>query len=221
MKRIPEPELMDTQEQAEAYAGADFSAPHDRFVALFKESFPGFRPRGEILDLGCGPGDICIRLARAFPACRIHGVDGSPAMLRAGRALLRKAPDVRRRIKLEHGLLPGHPLGRTFSVITSNSLLHHLHDPMVLWQAILKTARKGARIFVVDLKRARDPAHARELTRRYAAGAPPALKRDFHNSLFAAFTPDEIRAQLRRTGLGELRVSVVSDRHVMIQGIRK
>ena len=221
MKRIPEPELMDTQEQAEAYAGADFSAPHDRFVALFKASFPGYQPRGEVLDLGCGPGDICIRLARAFPACRILGVDGSPAMLQASRALLRRAPDVRTRIHLVHGLLPDHAFPRTYTVITSNSLLHHLHDPMVLWHTIRNQARRGARIFVVDLKRARDPAHARRLAGRYAGDAPPALKRDFYNSLFAAFTPDEIRGQLRRAGLGELRVEVVSDRHVMIQGIRK
>ena len=35
MERIPEPDLMSEQEQARAYAEADFSEPHENFVDLF------------------------------------------------------------------------------------------------------------------------------------------------------------------------------------------
>ncbi len=40
MKRIPEPELMNSPEQARAYAEADFSEPHNMFVEKFAECFP-------------------------------------------------------------------------------------------------------------------------------------------------------------------------------------
>lgn len=204
--------------QARAYAAADFSAPHDRFVALYKKMFTRSRP-GVVLDLGCGPGDICIRFARAFPKSRILGLDGSPAMLREGARRLRaEAPALRRRIALKRALLPDERIRGRFSVVISNSLLHHLHDPRVLWDAVRRYAAPGARIFIVDLRRARDAAHARQLTRRYAASEPAVLQRDFYNSLLAAFTPSEIRAQLRAAGLGSLRVRVVSDRHVAIWG---
>ncbi len=48
MKRIPEEELMDSAEQARAYADADYSGPHDAFISYFKTSFPEFR-KGLIL----------------------------------------------------------------------------------------------------------------------------------------------------------------------------
>ena len=68
MQRRPEPELMDDEAQALAYARADFAEPHDRFVALLRERVGA--PAGRALDLGCGPGDVTFRVARAFPAVR-------------------------------------------------------------------------------------------------------------------------------------------------------
>ncbi len=44
MKRILEPELMLAEEQAEAYAQADFEAAHCLYPQLFAERFPA-RPR--------------------------------------------------------------------------------------------------------------------------------------------------------------------------------
>jgi SAM-dependent methyltransferase len=217
MERVPEPELMLDPAQARAYSSADFAAPHDRFVALFSRVFPG-PARGRALDLGCGPADVTLRFARANPGCRVTGIDGSPAMLRLGRARIRAAPDARDRVELRLGLLPGARLRGRFPVIVSNSLLHHLRDPMVFWDAVRRFAARGARVFVVDLKRARSPGHARALTKRYARGAPASLRRDFYNSLLAAFTPREIRAQLRAAGLGHFQARTVSDRHVMVWG---
>jgi len=41
---------------------------------------------------------------------------------------------------------------------------------------------------------------------------------DFYRSLLAAFTPAEVRAQLRAAGLEELAVEVISDRHLFVSG---
>ncbi|MBM4281932.1 MAG: hypothetical protein FJ137_14630, partial [Deltaproteobacteria bacterium] len=61
--RIPEPELMDEATQAQAYADADFAAPHERFVDLFVASWPAARGpvQGVALDVGCGPADVVVR----------------------------------------------------------------------------------------------------------------------------------------------------------------
>ena len=61
MQRITEPELMDEAEQARAYAMADFAEPNERFVGYFETEFPDLKT-GSVLDLGCGPGDIVLRL---------------------------------------------------------------------------------------------------------------------------------------------------------------
>jgi hypothetical protein len=44
------------------------------------------------------------------------------------------------------------------------------------------------------------------------------LRKDFRNSLFAAFEPREVVAQLRDAGLAGLDVGVVSDRHLAVLG---
>ena len=44
------------------------------------------------------------------------------------------------------------------------------------------------------------------------------LRRDFRNSLYAAFTPDEVRQQLGFAGLQGLQVGYVSDRHLAVSG---
>jgi SAM-dependent methyltransferase len=218
--RIPEPELMDEATQAQAYANADFAAPHERCVDLFAASWP--RARGPVaglaLDVGCGPADVVVRAARRFPGLVVDGVDGAEAMLALGRARV-AAEGLANRVRLYRAFLPDDPLPRTgYDVVTSNSILHHLHDPQVLWRTLWRGAAPGAHVFIMDLMRPTTLASAADLVDRYAGAEPAILRRDFHASLLAAFTPDEVRAQLRAAGLGGLRVDVVSDRHLIVTG---
>jgi hypothetical protein len=91
MRRIPEPELMDGQEQARAYAEADFSEPNTLFLELLSERLGRSDTWQQALDLGCGPADITLRFARAYPCCRIDAVDGASAMLAFARSPARSA----------------------------------------------------------------------------------------------------------------------------------
>src|SRR6266513_2891596 len=112
MKRIPEPELMDTEEQARAYAAADFSAAHQSYVTLFDETFPDRPAKATVLDLGCGPADVTIRFAQANPGYTFHAVDGSAAMLNCARQALKSLPGLVQRIQLVEGYIPGAPIPR-------------------------------------------------------------------------------------------------------------
>lgn len=219
MLRIPEPELMNDPQQAQAYAAADFDQPHSMFIRLFRETFPAASDNDCVLDLGCGPGDITFRFARAFPGCRVYGVDGSDAMLAlAGQALAADQTMADRVVFLKQILPFTLPPLKRYNCILSNSLLHHLSDPDVLWKSVRSCAAAGARVFIMDLQRPASAAAARQLTEAYAAGAPEVLRRDFYNSLLAAFTIGEIQAQLSGQGLAGFTVRSVSDRHVVISG---
>ncbi|AOV15679.1 methyltransferase type 12 [Acidihalobacter aeolianus] len=218
MERIPEPELMLDPAQARAYAEADFEAPHARVIDLFREVFPDWQGRGIALDLGCGPGDISLRFARAYPDVLVDGVDGSEAMMAAGRERI-EAEGLAGRIKLIRALLPAEAAPRDrYDAVISNSLLHHLHDPQVLWAAVARYATPGAPVFVVDLLRPDSRETAAQMRDRYCAGEPEVLQEDFYNSLCAAFTLDELEGQLREAGLEGFAVRAVSDRHCMIHG---
>jgi hypothetical protein len=70
----------------------------------------------------------------------------------------------------------------------------------------------------MDLGRPDSPVEAREIVERVAGNEHPLLKTDFYHSLCAAFTPEEVRAQLEVTAL-PLTVRQVSDRHMTIEGV--
>jgi SAM-dependent methyltransferase len=219
MKRRPEAELMDGPEQAEAYAEADFSEANNLFMTLLGRLEPGPLQGARALDLGCGPGDIAIRFLRAYPQATCVALDGSEAMLAHARAALAKLPGVSPRCTILCDRLPSAGLPSAhYDLVLSNSLLHHLHDPQVLWQTIREAARPGAIVLVMDLMRPASAAWAEALVATYAAGAPPVLRADFRNSLFAAFEPQEVVEQLTAAGLEGLEVGVVSDRHLAVSG---
>jgi SAM-dependent methyltransferase len=219
MQRVLEPELMLDDEQASAYANADFESAHSLYPTLFAETFPSRSAKALVLDLGCGPCDVTIRFARANLGYTFHAVDGSAAMLKYGRQRLERNPDLARRIELIEGYIPDAPIPVThYDVILSSSLLHHLPDPQALWTTVRQHARRGTLVFVVDLFRPASRAAAEALTAKYAVGEPDVLRRDFFNSLLAAFTRAEIEAQFVDAGLRNLKVRTISDRHVMIAG---
>jgi cyclopropane fatty-acyl-phospholipid synthase-like methyltransferase len=217
MERVSEPELMNEPAQALAYATADFSEPHDAFVARFRRCFPGFYG-GAVLDLGCGPADVTIRFARAYPKARMVGVDGANAMLVLGRRAV-AAAGLAGRIRLTQVQLPAANFpGSRYHAVISNSLLHHLAHPGVLWDSVRAAAAAEAVIFVMDLLRPPSREAAERLVALHAAGAPDMLRRDFFNSLLAAFRPEEIRSQLVAAGLAGMQVEVASDRHLIAYG---
>jgi ubiquinone/menaquinone biosynthesis C-methylase UbiE len=170
-----------------------------------------------VLDLGCGAADITIRFARAWPESELTGVDGAAAMLAFARAAVARA-GLGDRIELQQARLPEGALPRhAFDTVISNSLLHHLRDPQTLWRAVTQYAAPGAAVFIMDLRRPDSRERAGALVHEYAAAEPEILRRDFFNSLLAAFRPEEIAEQLAQAGL-PLRVEAVGDRHVIVHG---
>jgi SAM-dependent methyltransferase len=231
MQRSVEPELMDDPLQVLAYAQADFKASDqalvDRLVEIFGEAV------GErLVDLGCGPGNISFRLAERFSKASVVGLDGAAAMLEVAQRELAKRELVQRglggsgladRIGFDQVLLgPETPPYGGFTAVVSNSLLHHLHDPQVLWRHLRQLAAPGAAVYIKDLRRPASPEAARALLQQYLPAAPPVLQRDYLASLHAAFEPAEVKAQLRSAGLpvGEqgLRVAALDDRYLEVWG---
>ncbi len=218
LQRTVEPELMDEPAQAEAYAVADFAEVNQAFVARFLAAFPDLST-GAVVDLGCGPADILVRLSRALPSITSLGLDGSAAMLMHAERAVREA-GLTHRIALQPARLPlAEPPQQRFDAVISNSLLHHLHHPEVLWREVRRLGRPGAAVLVADLRRPASAEAAEALVELYARDERAELKRDFFASLHAAFTAAEVRAQLAAHGLAEsLTVDEVGDRHLVIAG---
>ena len=213
--RIPEEEIMEG-EPAIAYANANFDEPHSHFLKLLNLAIgKNFPSSGNVIDLGVGAADIAIKFALTYPSFKIDAVDGSKAMLVQAEKAIDKL-DLNNRINLIHTPIQNISLmEKEYEIIFSNSLLHHLHDPTVLWQ-LVKKAKGTPIIFIMDLMRPKNMHEVNELVHEYARDEPEILQRDFRNSLKAAFTPEEVILQLENAKLDSLKVSIVSDRHIVI-----
>lgn len=218
LPRTVEPELMDDAVQVEAYATADFADVNARFVdrAFQLLNLPA---GARVIDLGCGPGDICIRLNRVRPDLHITGVDGAPGMIRWANDALAAADAGP--IDFVVGLLPdclSQETAGTWDAVISNSLLHHLHDPDVFWSEVKTLLKPKGQVYVVDLMRPPDQPTLESIVEEHAGSQHPVLVRDFRNSLHAAFTVNEVTAQLERHGLDErLVVNPISNRHLEVR----
>lgn len=218
MKRVPEPELMDSEAQTLAYAEADFEEANSLFTSRFLQRFTDLGPSGNMADLGCGPGDIAIRMAVALPGWRVTGIDAGENMLQRARERL-NSKSLGDRVSFMQAYLPDPSLPQgTWDAVISNSLMHHLPEPLVLWKAISELGAAGAAVQVMDLIRPPSEIAARGLVDQYADGAPQILREDFYNSLLAAYTTREIKGQLAQAGLKGLRVDTASDRHWIVSG---
>ena len=215
MERRPEPELMDDEQQSIAYAQADFSTSNQLYVDSLVRDFPTHL--GSVVDIGCGPADVVIRLAKAAPQARIVALDGSGPMITLGRSAARTA-GVDDRLTLLHTRIPGPPpASQSFDAVLSKYLLHHLPDPSVLWNEVKRLGRPGAAVYVMDLVRPDSEETARAMVTEGAGSEHPILQHDFYQSLLAAFTMDEVRAQVTAAGL-DLTVAPIGVRHMLIKG---
>jgi 2-polyprenyl-3-methyl-5-hydroxy-6-metoxy-1,4-benzoquinol methylase len=228
MERLCEPELMEDPQQALAYAEADFAATDQELVEAIKALLPPATGRQErLLDLGCGPGNISFRLARPRPGASLLAIDGAPAMLQLAEQRRQADPLAWPGLRFHQACLPlppgwaeglPTPFQPPFSALVSNSLLHHLHDPLVLWRSLHQLGGPGALVVVRDLRRPASLAATEALVQRYAATAPAVLRRDLAHSLRAAFRPAEVRRQLAATGLETLTVEALGDRYLQVTG---
>ena len=214
MKRILEPEVMDTREEAEAYDAMDHIAVNTAFVERVVELGAS---AGHFLDLGTGPAQIPIFLAQRCPRIRITGIDLSVNMLTLGEQHVAEA-GLADQIVLECVDAKDLPYpDQSFDGVVSNSIIHHVPDPMAAFREISRVIRPGGLILIRDLMRPDTPEAAQALVELYAADDTPYQKKLFYDSFLAALTIPEIEVMLAQTSLTDAIAVQSSDRHWSVE----
>ena len=210
MQRVLEPEVMDTWEEAVEYDSMDFSEVN----AAFAKSAIALGPMsGKILDAGTGTARIPIAIAQMRPAWRLTCIDMSANMLKLGLENVEKA-EVRSQINLE--LVDAKAMPYTdsyFDMVISNSIIHHLPDPLPFLREVRRVLKPNGAIFLRDLFRPQDEAIRDNLVEMYAGDCNSHQKQLFSDSLHAAFTLAEIQTMMETAGLEGARIYESSDRH--------
>jgi ubiquinone/menaquinone biosynthesis C-methylase UbiE len=214
ISRVLEPEAMETAEEVRQYDAMDHSEVNARFVADFLSAH-GPNRGGETLDVGTGTARIPIALAEADRQAHVLALDLSETMLAQAEVNI-AAAGLSSRIRTHHGdaktLLDSFGQG-IFEGVISNTIIHHIPDPLPALETMARLLARGGTLMVRDLARPGSLDDIRRLSDTYAAGESPAARALFEASLHAALTLDEIRSLLGDLGFSPRDVTMTSDRH--------
>ena len=217
MKRILEPEVMDTPEEAIAYDDMQHLAVNEAFVAdllaAYETGDSKVELAGEVLDLGTGTARIPLLLCDKTEDVRVFGVDLSIEMMEIGRLNIEMSPHLERimlalcdakKLELEDV---------RFDAVMSNSIVHHIPDPQSTFEEAVRVCKSGGRLFFRDLLRPDTSEAVDQLVKTYAGDESEYAKRMFDDSLRAAFTVAEIQELISPLGFAPESVEATSDRH--------
>jgi ubiquinone/menaquinone biosynthesis C-methylase UbiE len=166
---------------------------------------------GKALDIGCGPGQIVLKLAQRLPGWQFHGVDRSANMVRQAQAardeiVRRSGNNPAPRVDFSIGDANKLPFADgSMDLVTCNSVLHHLQRPARLLAEIARVAAHGGAILLRDLRRPARPAyplHVRWHGRHYSG----LMYKLYCDSVRAAYTAEELAALLGDSALRDSRI---------------
>lgn len=211
MQRVLEPEVMDSWEEAVEYDAMDFMEVNTAFAQRAIALGPPFSAK--VLDAGTGPARIPVLLCQMRPQWQVFGIDLAKNMLRVGYEHVSQA-GLQQQIVLE--LVDAKQLPYQdgyFEMVISNSLVHHLPDPLPLFRELKRVLKPNGAIFIRDLIRPPNEETMNALVKSIGSEYDAHQKQLFRDSLHAALTLDEVNQLISQAGLEGVMVYQSSDRH--------
>ncbi len=211
LERELEPEVMDDPAESRAYDAMDHAAVNVQFVSDYLAQGPA---TGRVLDVGTGTARIPIELCGRMPDCHVVASDAAASMLEIAAANIEQA-GLSGRIQVHQGDSKALDFeDGSFDDVISNSLLHHLPEPLLAVREMFRVTRPGGRLFVRDLLRPDSLATVDSLVKEYAGQEDAMSRQLFRQSLIAALTEDEMCQMVQELGFPADTVRTTSDRHL-------
>lgn len=210
MQRVLEPEVMDTSEEAIEYDAMDFIEVNSAFAQQAIELGP---QSALVLDAGTGTARIPINICQQCSQWKIIGIDLAQNMLLIGSKNIEQA-GFKKQIALE--LVDSKQLpycDQQFDMVISNSLMHHLPDPLPFLREIKRVLKPHGAILIRDLIRPSNEAIMNVMVDSIGTEYSAHQKLLFRDSLRAAFTLDEVNELVQKVELENVKVYQSSDRH--------
>jgi ubiquinone/menaquinone biosynthesis C-methylase UbiE len=214
LDRTLEPEVMDTEEDAAEYEAIDNTEVNSEFVDHVMRVGP---VHGSAIDIGAGPGHVAVLLARRAPEMRVLAVDLADSMLARARAHVAGSGVKSRVVVMRADAKDTGFAASSFDLVISNSLVHHIPEPVAFFAEVARIVRPSGAILIKDLHRPDDDEMHRALVARYAQDCSPRQRTLFSDSLRAGLTVDEVTQACARAGLRGVSVKKVSDRHWVVE----
>jgi len=214
LSRVLEPEIMDSPEEAHDYNDMDHSAVNVQFVTdLLQFASDNDFEMDDVLDIGTATALIPIELCRRHETCRVMAIDMAINMLDLARYNI-EADGMIERIQLAKvdAKAMGYDDGM-FDCVMTNSIVHHMADPIICLREAVRVTRAGGLLFARDLMRPETSDQVQSLVQNYAGDENEHSRQMFDDSLRAALSLEEIRALVQELGFDPETVVASSDRH--------
>ncbi|MEC4985744.1 MAG: class I SAM-dependent methyltransferase [Oscillatoria sp. PMC 1068.18] len=210
LPRILEPEVMDSFAEAAEYDAMDFEEINTAFA---KKAIALAPIAAKVLDAGTGTARIPIIACQQCPKWQIIGIDMAESMLDIGRKNVAAAGLQSQIIlaKIDAKKLPYQD--EEFDLVMSNSLIHHLPDPLPFFREIKRVVKANGAILLRDLFRPDSEEIINKMVAKLGTECNEKQKKLFRDSLQAAFTLEEIQELVKAVDLPSVKVSQSSDRH--------
>ncbi len=217
LPRRLEPEVMDTVAEAVDYNGMDHSHVNRVFVDDLLTALAPVTPPLEgtwrVFDAGTGTALIPLELMSRGIRAVITAGDLAEQMLIVARNNVRAAglSDAIRLVLTDCKHLPA--ADATYHAVMSNSIVHHIPEPLSVFAEMWRVLQPGGLLFVRDLMRPVDLAMLDHLVQTYAGEANAHQQQMFRDSLHAALTLSDVNGLLQQVGIPCDAVRATSDRH--------
>lgn len=151
--RIPSQESLDDPEAAKAFGEVTKKPPWHLMRWYIARHALNLKDCGEAIDLGCGPGQLVITLARRSRDLRITGVDLSTEMLKQAEAYAIES-GVEDRVSFKVGNAQEIPFDdHSVDLVVSTLSLHHWKNPIAVMNEIARVLRPEGVYIIFDLRR--------------------------------------------------------------------
>lgn len=123
---------------------------YDEQLALLLAYAP--RDARHVLELGCGSGNVSLRLVERWPGAEFTLVDGAPEMLARTRARLREMhPSAAGRMHFVRQQFESLSLeAGTIDVVVASLSLHHVADVSAVYERVAPALVRGGRLVMLD-----------------------------------------------------------------------
>ncbi len=103
-----------------------------------------------VLDVGCGPGDLLIKLGKSKRSTLLYGIDPSASMVRIAQRKINKN-NLGRQITVKNGSSRNVPFDLKFDLIISTFSFHHWSKQAESVEYLSHYLSPGGRILIFDL----------------------------------------------------------------------
>ena len=163
--------------------------------------------KGLALDVGTGPGIFPVGIARALPGMEFIAVDLSPAMAQVAK---KNAAETGLAERLHVNVSSAYALplkDETVDLIICLNTLHHLEDPLPLFNEVARVLKGRGKFIIMDFRRDAPKPLAVFFNLMWRIVIREERARDgFWNSLKASFTLQECEKMLKRSTLPPWRI---------------